>query len=268
MKPIKSKVELIKQGAGLKGVFSQIERAGRTTYNSINRIREGSAEPFVNTLKKNKHNATLEHGTIYLQTALKDVYGKYECNPYSVICSSMQGNDKFITTNYRVIIENGWEDDLQYLCEPTPHHERRYMLSFITSRAIANEFVRHRCFSFMQESTRWCNYKKELFGGQIRCVIPTAIKPNTTQYFQWEKAMEHVEHWYIELLENRVKTEVARDLLPLGLKTELIMTGTSTEWYNFFKLRCANDAHPDARYLAEKAREIIHEEEDQYDTER
>ena len=60
----------------------------------------------------------------------------------------------YVTMNYRHIIENNWLDDLQYLCEPTEYHHKRYTVKFILDRAIANEFVRHRVFSFAQESTR------------------------------------------------------------------------------------------------------------------
>lgn len=290
MKAINASVALLRQSEGMDGVKKQIERAGRTAYKSVNKIHDGSADRFVEMLKEKKHNAVFEHGTIYLCTTSKRISLKYMSNLYSVVyvgnhygnhmyigCDDgyvyrqggtpIQDNHAYITTNYRVIVENGWEDDLQYLCEPTRNHERRYTLSFITSRAIANEFVRHRYFSFVQESTRWCNYSKGRFGGQIECVIPTEIKPNTAQYLQWEKGMRYAEHWYMELSGSKVKPEIARDLLPLGMKTELVMTGTRTEWNNFFKLRCANDAHPDARYLAEKAREIIYEEEEQYDAE-
>lgn len=263
MKAINASVELLRQSEGMDGVKKQIERAGRTAYKSVNKIHDGSADRFVEMLKEKKHNAVFEHGTIYLCTALENVSAKYMNNPYSIVCcgTHIQDNHTYITTNYRVIVENGWEDNLQYLCEPTRNHERRYTLSFITSRAIANEFVRHRHFSFVQESTRWCNYSKGRFGGQIECVIPTAIKPDTEQYLIWEKGMRYAEHWYMELSDLKVKPEIARDLLPLGMKAELVMTGTMTEWNNFFKLRCANDAHPDARYLAEKAREIIYGEE-------
>ena len=31
----------------------------------------------------------------------------------------------YVTMNYRHIVENNWLDDLQYLCEPTEHHEKR-----------------------------------------------------------------------------------------------------------------------------------------------
>ncbi len=269
MKAINASVTLLRQSEGMDGVKKQIERAGRTAYKSVNKIHDGSADRFVEMLKEKKHNAVFEHGTIYLCTALENVSAKYMNNPYSIVCcgTHIQDNHTYITTNYRVIVENGWEDDLQYLCEPTQNHERRYTLSFITSRAIANELVRHRHFSFVQESTRWCNYSKGRFGGQIECVIPTAIKPDTEQYLIWEKGMRYAEHWYMELSDLKVKPEIARDLLPLGMKTELVMTGTRTEWNNFFELRCANDAHPDARYLAEKAREIIYKEEEQYDAE-
>lgn len=60
----------------------------------------------------------------------------------------------YVTMNYRHIIENGWMDDLKYLCEPTEHHERRVTVKFICDRGVSHEFVRHRVFSFAQESTR------------------------------------------------------------------------------------------------------------------
>lgn len=60
----------------------------------------------------------------------------------------------YVTMNYRHIVENGWLKDLKYQCEPTPHHERRYTMRFLTDRGVSHELVRHRVFSFAQESTR------------------------------------------------------------------------------------------------------------------
>ena len=60
----------------------------------------------------------------------------------------------YVTMNYRHIIENNWLDDLKYLCEPTEYHEKRTTVKFICDRGISHELVRHRTFSFAQESTR------------------------------------------------------------------------------------------------------------------
>lgn len=55
----------------------------------------------------------------------------------------------------------------------------------------------------------------------------------------------------MELLNQGWKPQQARAVLPNSLKTELIMTGTLTQWDGFFKLRDAESAHPQARELAE-----------------
>ena len=79
----------------------------------------------------------------------------------------------YVTMNYRHIIENGWLDDLKYLCEPTEFHEKRIFVRFITDRGVSHELVRHRVFSFAQESTRFCNYSKDKFGNELTFIIPS-----------------------------------------------------------------------------------------------
>ena len=37
-------------------------------------------------------------------------------------------SDYYVTTNYRVLLENGWLDDLKYICEPTEFHEKTQLL--------------------------------------------------------------------------------------------------------------------------------------------
>ena len=60
----------------------------------------------------------------------------------------------YVTLNYRHIVENGWLDDLKYLCEPTEYHEKRITVKFTMDRIGSQSFCRHRVFSFAQESTR------------------------------------------------------------------------------------------------------------------
>ena len=60
----------------------------------------------------------------------------------------------YVTMNYRNIVENDWLKDLKYICEPTEYHEYRLTIKFICDRGVSHEFVRHRVFSFAQESTR------------------------------------------------------------------------------------------------------------------
>jgi thymidylate synthase (FAD) len=78
----------------------------------------------------------------------------------------------YITTNARVIFENGWEDDLKYMCEPTEFHEKRITVKFTCSIGVCREILRHRRMSFLNESTRYCNYSKSKFGNELTYIIP------------------------------------------------------------------------------------------------
>lgn len=169
MKLVRAKFEIIKQQPGLNGIYKQIELAGRTCYKSEDKITEDSAKGFVDRMIKSGHGAMLEHGTVYLHikytSPLNDPHyiessndsHKYEENKYSIakrILVNGFEHNVFITTNLRVLVENGWTDDLKYICEPTEYHEKRVCVRFICDRGVSHEFVRHRVFSFAQESTR------------------------------------------------------------------------------------------------------------------
>ena len=187
MNLIKAGFEFIEQGPGLEGAFKQIEIAGRTCYKSEDKITPDSAQAFVQRMVNSGHGAMLEHGTVYLYVEYgspagdnryftgTDIFIKYSKNKYSKVNSEMINNylhRVYITTNYRVLVENGWLDDLQYQCEPTECHEKRVTVKFICDRGVSHEFVRHRVKSFAQESTRYCNYIKAKFGGSVTCITP------------------------------------------------------------------------------------------------
>ena len=147
----------------------------------------------------------------------------------------------------------------------------RYTVKFILDRAIANEFVRHRKFSFLQESTRYCNYSKGKFNGELTFIKPcwTNIpegdygdifnpkEPNITltpNEYAFINILRESEKYYIGLTNNGWKAEQARNILPLSLKTELYMCGFAEDWKKFFELRSKKygigNPHPQADELA------------------
>ena len=158
MKLIESKVELLEQ----EDFYKQIELAGRTCYKSENKITDESSTDFVQRMIECGHTAMLEHGTVYLYFGPDSTLNgyKYRDNKYSKYVEIRETEKpvprihKYITTNYRVLVENSWLDDLQYQCEPTEFHEKRVSVRFTTDRGVSHELVRHRAFSFAQESTR------------------------------------------------------------------------------------------------------------------
>lgn len=277
MKLIKPSFEVWEQSSGLEGIYKQIERCGRVCYKSEDKITEDSAKPFVDRMIKSGHGAMLEHGTVYLYFKYNcyniqdDIFiNKYKNNKYSIVNSiglddnlendykDIYGEDGLglcqyaITTNLRVLVENNWLDDLQYLCEPTEYHAKRITVRFVCDRGISHEFVRHRVFSFAQESTRYCNYSKDKFGNEITFIEPcwSYYNPIRDGFSEFRTALLEAENHYLFLLENGWKPQEARAVLPNALKTELVMTGFVEDWINFFKLRTASNAHPQARELA------------------
>ena len=270
MKLIKPTVEIIKQEEyDLNSIFKFIELAGRTCYKSEDKITEDSAKEFVDRMIKSGHGAMLEHGTVYLTIPNKNVSRSlliYYCerNPYSKIVWT--DTNVYITTNYRVIIENNWNDLLKYITAPTEFHVKRTTVKFICDRGVSHEFVRHRVFSFAQESTRYCNYTKDKFNNELTFIIPCWIKDlkERTYYThceyhnskndaskRWFDICISAEFVYTNLIEKGWKPQEARTILPNSLKTELIMTGFDSDWRHFFELRCAPSAHPQAKELAD-----------------
>ena len=296
MRLINSKVELIEQQPGLEGVYKQIELAGRTCYKSEDKITPDSAKAFVDRMIKSGHGAMLEHGTVYLSAPTKysaaidflgegtNVLDKYKDNKFSHLNVTLEYGVEWyhVTTNYRVLVENDWLSDVQYITEPTKFHERRITARFTLDRGVSHEFVRHRVFSFAQESTRYCNYSKDKFSGELTYIIPTWLDMPEGNYTYWDgdwvdinklkiqlsddnniinvflDSLETNEIVYKVLINKGWKPQQARQVLPNALKTELVMTGFASDWDHFFDLRCATSAHPDARKLALELKELIY----------
>ena len=282
MRLIESKAEYIPQKEGLEGIYKAIELAGRTAYHSQDKITPDSAKDFVDRMIKSHHGAALEHGTVYLNMPYDPIYME---DPYSK--ALYDGHDMFVTTNYRVLQENEWLDDLKYICEPTDQHEKRYTIRFTCSRAIANELVRHRVFSFLQESTRYINYSKERHGGEITYIIPSwfeqravflkeslpndvvlgaKVSSKINSYNDKEmvalKALALSERNYMYLLNSGMTPQQARDVLPNATKTELIMTGFSSDWRHVLDLRLfekTGKVAPDMKDLMQKAQKVMQE---------
>ena len=209
------------------------------------------------------HGSVLEHGTVYLMLPVRNVHVKcYDNNQYSTfnLCPQLDNYDNpsfAITTNYRVLVENDLLDDLEFLCKPTEYHEKRTTFRLTCARVQADSFVRHRVFSFLMESTRYCNYSNGKFDSEIQIVKPTKWEDYEKSLLMFVTSWESAERTYMNLISNGVKPEDARDVLPLQLKTELIMTGTESQWNEFFKLRISDHAHPDAKYIAEQIKEQL-----------
>ena len=121
----------------------------------------------------------------------------------------------------------------------------------ICDRGVSHELVRHRIASFSQESTRYCNYSKEKFGNELTFIDPRGGFPEMSeeQFRLWGHAMDLTEYAYLTLIESGAPAQMARDVLPNSLKTEVVITANPREWRHIFKLRTSSAAHPQMREI-------------------
>lgn len=140
-----------------------------------------------------------------------------------------------------------------------------YTMLFTCDRGVSHELVRHRVASFAQESTRYCNYSKDKFGSEITVIKPCTLEEHTEEYEVWKKACVFAEKAYFQLLDCGVKPQMARDVLPTSLKTEIVVTATEEEWQHIINLRLTGTTgapHPQMKEIMEIAYPLLHEASD------
>ena len=236
------------------------------------------------------HGAMLEHGTVYLMCRADEKgpgLDKYDYNKYSKFVYKYFNS--YVTTNLRVIYENGWLDDLKYICAPTEYHAKRVTVSFTTNIGVTREFNRHRVNSPAEESTRYCNYNKRN-EGQLNIGLPAWLLDDEHLPYLEAHAFDSVgdyasgilaqeddeimKTWcdmdfylcaitfcqwcYNMLIAKGWKPQQAREVIPLATKSQLIHTAFVDDWKHFFALRAdgvSGPAHPNAALLAKPLKE-------------
>lgn len=297
---INPSAEIWEQGPSVPDMWKHIAHCTRVCYQSTPIENGENSEEFVKRViirhfskgeLDKMHGAMLEHGTVYLYIDPDDndkhlIKDKYESNRYSKVnyfgnsyASITNDSPVYITTNLRVLIENDWLKDLDYMVPPTEHHARRVTVSFTTNIGVSRELNRHRVNSIAEESTRYCNYNKRN-DGQINIGLPAwfdnvADKPylrghqfdsivsycddicteddgNWTDIDYYLFALTAAEFSYNKLIKKGWRPQQAREVLPLATKTQLIHTAFVDDWKHFFALRAdgvSGRPHPNVMSL-------------------
>lgn len=264
MNLIESSVEFFPPHYTIDEMFEDIEYAGRVCYAS-DKTKKTSRE-FTEMLINKGHLSPLEFGTVYLLVDLTkcseqefgELYVFYMSNPFSKIVFRL-GDEKTrdvlrITTNYRVLVENGRTSDLKYWhnAEKDKLFIKRMSVKFTCSIAISREFNRHRCHSIAEQSTRYCNFSKDKFGNELTFIIPYWYDQKSS-FVKWlyRRLLSVTEWFYLKFVKwFKLKPQEAREVLPLSTKTVLCHSAYIPDWYHFFSLRSASSAHPDAQKLS------------------
>lgn len=299
MKLIDPKVELWNQGNTLDEIWEHIARCARVCYQSEPRKNGETGEQFVNRvilhnhsydkiakdreLQEKLHLSVLEHGTVYLTIpnfCFNLNFGGYS---YTHIVSNVKA--RYITTNMRVLIENGQIDALKYLCVPTKHHALRKTFSLWTNIGGIRDTNRHRVQSISEESTRYCLYSSPKFSSEIAiCKLPWYTDK------EYSKAEFHLEDlynngvihahdtnnweaidWYMwyeqmcEIVYNNLHrlgqtAQQCSNVLTFSTKTQSIHTAFVDDWKHYCHLRSdevSGKVRPEVKLIADKIKEFL-----------
>lgn len=311
MKLIEPKVELWEQGSTLAEIWEHIAKCTRVCYQSEPKNTDETGEQFVKRiilrnhsyeeiakdrkLQEKLHLSVLEHGTVYLAMPNKltcpiqsNGWYKYGTNPFSKglkVCEVDNERRVAITTNMRVLIENGWMNDLKYLCEPTEYHTLRKTFSIWTNTGAIRDTNRHRVHSISEESSRYCRYSSSKFGSELsiakmpwisnkdyakamfstedlfnKGVIP-AHDTNTwsaNDWYLWYLQMGEIV--YNKLSELGWKAQQCSEVLTFSTKTQSVHTAFIDDWQHYCHLRSdevSGKVRPEVKIIANKINKII-----------
>lgn len=143
---------------------------------------------------------------------------------------------RFITA---VVIEHGdWS---------VVEHESVTVI-FRVDRGITHELVRHRLFSFTQESTRFVNGRKSYPDG-LEFIYPIELKQesNPESWNTWVSSCQAAEKAYFDMLDDGLRPQEARSVLPNSLASTIAVTGNMRNWRHLLLMRTSKETHPDFR---------------------
>jgi thymidylate synthase (FAD) len=132
-------------------------------------------------------------------------------------------------------------------------------VKWVVDRGLANEMVRHRLASFAQESTIFCNYSKGKKEGGINVIQPPELNSSDEAYIAWSKAMDQAELSYMQIIAAGFSPAIARSVLPICLKAEIVSTFNLRQWRHFFTMRDDIVDHPFIRKMAHECLMVFKE---------
>lgn len=289
MKIVENSVERIE--FDIRG--KKMEYCGRICYKSDSNINDTSYIKFLTNIYKSGHTSVLEHERVIFKS---DSVVLPKDNKYFV--STYINGNYYISANVRAWLNSTNKESIfyPYLKELYPflfteepvcakssktkvidgkdvpvecrdlHDAKTFKI--IASRGCTHQLVRHRVFSFSQQSQRYCNFSGDKFGHSIDFIMPIIndVKEFTEDQMEeakvyMAKSFENSENEYFDLIEKYgLRPEDARNVLPNAAASIIVMTGTVKQWQDFFALRCDSHAQREIRDIANKIKEILNDE--------
>lgn len=142
------------------------------------------------------------------------------------------------------------------------------VLEIETSRAIAQQILRHRSFSFQEFSQRYAEMHEQIKYAPRRTDVKNrqnSIDDLSQQDKDWfmiaqDRVWEESHSLYTEALKKGIAKESARFLLPLSTKTKIYMNGSVRSWIHYLNLRTDSSTQLEHRQIAEQCKSIFIEQ--------
>ena len=277
-------------------LIQQIARVGRICYKAKGKqpeegLTEEEVKAFIQKRDEERckgfwesgHRSMYRHGTCYFFLPSEKGFSNYiwaylNASPY--IDYATKNHKVWISTNMQFLLEHKHmmdvlspydvsEDEfiekaLKYECEEAFTLIRMTMV-VTTQISTSRELNRTSPNSIAEQSTRYCNLEKK---GGVQIARPHWYGGGT----RWQRLVYglvcRVCEWgYNRLLKSGLKPQDARGILPLDTYTVVAYTYTISEWSHILDIRyhdMTGKAHPNAKIIGEKIRNIIIERMRQY----
>lgn len=283
MQIVESSYEILAMPDG-EQALALLERIGRVAYKSENKIVEGERCETCGGKGMESWDEPFDQSTASVCPECSGTGWKVEPSSYKFIKMILKAERKaklislvaagvideleaYGTRKSFVEHEDEWApgivDSIVEYMEQNPAHESviehcSATVLFTSNRGFTHELVRHRLAAFTQESTRYCDYNKGKFGGEITVIAQPAYMEEGVDvmgFSEWGQALKDTEHRYQNLCKMGFKPQIVRGVLPQDLKAEIVCTANFREWRHIFRMRCSPAAHPDMRRLMLPLRE-------------
>ena len=131
-------------------------------------------------------------------------------------------------------------------------------VKLVCQRAIWDELARHRRNALCCQSSRYCAYFKDRFGGEIKYSVPHFLKEaDVNQRTAFLDSCKRNEEDYFKLFTLGLPPQDSRDILALGYSVECVVTASVEQWKTIFERRTSKMAHPDIAYLMKQVQAAI-----------
>lgn len=145
-------------------------------------------------------------------------------------------------------------------------------VEIVTSRAIAQQILRHRSFSFQEFSQRYAEVL-EMESVQLRYQAEKNRQSSSDKFEDHIEALKFTDDWtskersgfardliqshitnsenlYKALLSEGIAKECARMVLPLTTQTKIYMKGSVRSWIHYLQIRCDEHTQLEHRQIA------------------